>query len=116
LYAILDLLHRRDLLFVLVGLTGRVDFSQLLDKRVSSRLNAQHVYMTQPTAVMVCDELSRRLVVPDSCVAVSQRALVAKFNASVKSLFSTEPSQRSAFSLIGAYIGKLLQCRFYIYN
>ena len=41
----------------------RIDFNSMLEKRVASRLNAQYIYMRQPTGVDICKELSARLCI-----------------------------------------------------
>lgn len=105
LYAILDLLHRRDLLFVVIGLTDRIDFNQMLEKRVASRLNAQYVYMAMPTGAVVCKELYRRLVISnesDRALTIPD-AMAKRFNASIETVFS--PESGTALPLVSAYVG-----------
>lgn len=50
LYTLLDLMHRPDLYYVVVGLSHRIDITSLLEKRVTSRLSAQCVYLKPRTA------------------------------------------------------------------
>jgi len=46
IYTLLDLMHKRDLLFVVIGLTSCANIRLLLEKRIISRLNASFVYMS----------------------------------------------------------------------
>lgn len=79
IYTLLDLMHKQNLLFVVVGTTTKAHLSVLLEKRVLSRLNAQFVYMEPAGGDEICDILKRRLTLPS--VTVSSASNEAhKFN------------------------------------
>jgi hypothetical protein len=45
LYLLLDLMQKKDLLFIVVGLTTNCFIQTLLEKRITSRLNASYLYL-----------------------------------------------------------------------
>jgi len=66
LYTLLDLMHRNDLLFALIGITHKADFNLSLEKRVVSRLNAQYVHLSSASAERISTDLNARLTLPPS--------------------------------------------------
>ena len=58
IYTLLDFMHRKDQLLVVVGTTARAHLPTLLEKRTASRLNAQFVYVAPPTGKDMCQILS----------------------------------------------------------
>ena len=82
LYLLLDLMQKKDLLFFVVGLTSNCTIHGLLEKRITSRLNASYLYL-RPSMVenplksgkydspnartcQTCISLAAALVLPDS--------------------------------------------------
>jgi hypothetical protein len=61
IYTLLDFMHRKDQLLVVIGTTTRAHLPTLLEKRTASRLNAQFVYVFCYTIVLpfflVCGSL-----------------------------------------------------------
>eukprot|EP01033_Poteriospumella_lacustris_P002784 gene2784-2023_t len=57
IYTLLDLLHRPDYLFAVVGVTERLDAFHGLEKRVSSRMSSQNVVVPFPSVEEICAEL-----------------------------------------------------------
>ena len=76
----------------------------MLEKRVASRLNAQYVYMKQPSGENVCNLLMNRLQLDANHpkLAHLSRKQIDRYNNSVKSLFSPESGRMRA--LISAYV------------
>ena len=62
LYTLLDMMHRKDALFALIGITHKVNFDVRLEKRVSSRLNAQFVHLSPASSERICRDLHSRLL------------------------------------------------------
>jgi len=67
LYTLLDLMHRNDLYYVVVGISHRIDITSLLEKRVISRLSAQCVYLRPKSAKDIKEILMNKLTVSRSC-------------------------------------------------
>ena len=65
LYSLLDLMHSKAVNFVFVGLTHNVQVQELLEKRVSSRLNASYVYVSRSSAEEVLSCLKQTLRIED---------------------------------------------------
>lgn len=63
LYMLLDLMQRKDLLFVVIGLTS-YNIQSLLEKRILSRLNACFIYMPRYTVTSCCKDMSHNLLIP----------------------------------------------------
>lgn len=61
IYTLLDLMHKADMFFVIIGLTDRFNMHTLLEKRVISRLNSQFVYVSPVSPDEVCHYLSTSL-------------------------------------------------------
>lgn len=64
IYSLLDLMHKRDLLFIVIGLTSCANIRLLLEKRIISRLNASFVYMSSCKLENLVKLLVGRLVEP----------------------------------------------------
>ncbi len=64
IYTLLDLMHKRDLLFIVIGLTSCANIRLLLEKRIISRLNASFVYMSSCKLENLVKLLVGRLVEP----------------------------------------------------
>jgi hypothetical protein len=65
LYLLLDLMQRRGLGLLVIGLTANARISIMLEKRVVSRLNAQFIYTPRLTAVDCCLNVVTRLLLPE---------------------------------------------------
>ena len=57
IYTLLDFMHRKDQLLVVVGTTSRAHLPTLLEKRTASRLNAQFVYVAPSTGKRYLSDL-----------------------------------------------------------
>jgi Cdc6-like AAA superfamily ATPase len=68
LYTLLDMMHQRDMLFALVGITHKADFNVSLEKRVVSRLNAQFVHLSPASAERICADLAMKLTLPSMAI------------------------------------------------
>lgn len=64
-YTLLDMLHKSDALFTMIGITSRSDIHVDLEKRVQSRLGAQYVTLPYLTTTHICYEFSKRLKLID---------------------------------------------------
>ena len=64
IYTLLDFMHRKDQLLVVIGTTSKAHLPTLLEKRTASRLNAQFVYVPPATGRDVCQVMSRCLTLP----------------------------------------------------
>lgn len=93
LYTLLDLLHRPDLLLVILGTTCCADVSFQLEKRIVSRLSAQFLEISSPSPAEICQELLCRLKVDrHQCVISEQNRefierFIADYNTSVEDMF-----------------------------
>lgn len=94
IYALVDLLHRPDLFFVLIGTTSNVYINQVFEKRVSSRLNAQYVILGALTQTQVCSQLKEFLSINSKYInlfssADNGNAFISRWNKIIQeSIFS----------------------------
>jgi len=64
IYTLLDLMHKQDLLFVVIGISSCGALHLILEKRILSRLNAQYVHIPPLKDSDICKTLSKRLTIP----------------------------------------------------
>jgi hypothetical protein len=57
IYTLLDLLHRADYLFAVIGITERLDAFSGLEKRVASRMSSQNAVISFPAVQEICAEM-----------------------------------------------------------
>ncbi|KAJ1438347.1 hypothetical protein B484DRAFT_211863 [Ochromonadaceae sp. CCMP2298] len=102
IYTLLDLMHKKELLFMIVGVTDHADVNTRLEKRVISRLNAQYVFLPCASGLDICESLSKMFALPETEDGAREggggvggpgrgvsRAFAVQFNAQVHSLFGT---------------------------
>lgn len=91
IYTLLDLMHKPDMFFVLVGMTPCFHLHMLLERRVVSRLNAQTVFLNAGSPVDICSLLSVRLQLEydeDSIFSTQEEVVqLLNYNKSVSTLF-----------------------------
>ena len=64
IYTLLDFMHKKDQLLVVIGTTSKAHLPTLLEKRTASRLNAQFVYVPPASGMDICQVLSVCLNLP----------------------------------------------------
>jgi len=68
IYTLLDLMHKKEMLFMIVGVTDHADVDTKLEKRVLSRLNAQYVFMPTPMGQHISEYLHNVFTIPSSAI------------------------------------------------
>eukprot|EP01035_Chromulina_nebulosa_P020640 gene20640-26759_t len=66
IYTLLDLMHKKELFFIIIGTSSCAFLDSLLEKRIISRLNAQHIFIPTTTTIDIINELSHRLVLSET--------------------------------------------------